>query len=221
MNEASVIQRYADYINSNILQTVDYDKLQASYGTDMAYAKAVLNSLHNAMVKVYGSEHFDDFGGDDGFVMIPGMVRGQKTGNMAVVLLDIDLSSSGEHYGTTFLCGHGVVSQSDIGKSPAADAILKSIGSYDYCYTATIPDDIHVDNSRLPKELKAVLDDFQNHSLDAVVEKPSVLDEIRSEAKTPKNGTPKAAKEKTADKGKTTGKDNKGKSTKKKSEPEH
>ena len=206
MSETSVVQRYADYINENILQSVDYDKLQASYGTDMVYAKGVLNNLHNAMVEVYGSEYFDDFDGDEGFVMIPGVVRGRETGKMAVVLLDIDLSSSGEHWGTTFLCGHGVVSQSEIGKSPAADAILKSIGIYDYCYTAIIPDDIHVAHSKLPKELKAVLNDFQSYRLDSIAKKPSVLEEIRSGAKTPKDSTDKGTKCKSA---------------KKKSEPEH
>ena len=37
MSEASVVQRYADYINENVLNSVDYNKLQASlwHGYDL------------------------------------------------------------------------------------------------------------------------------------------------------------------------------------------
>ncbi len=36
-------------------------------------------------------------------------------------------------------------------------------GTYDYGYTATLTDDIHVDKERLPDVLKEILADFRNH----------------------------------------------------------
>ena len=43
--------------------------------------------------------------------MLPGIIQGKKTGEIAVALLGIDLLSSGEHCQTEILCKYGVVSQ--------------------------------------------------------------------------------------------------------------
>jgi hypothetical protein len=99
-----------------------------------------------------------------------------------------------------------------------SDKVLSEIGAYDYCYTAVIPGDIHVDHSRLPNELKAILKDFRSHK--AVLrsghepisaggdtkgkrprdEKPSVLDEIREGSASGKDAP---AAEKTSTKSKS------------------
>lgn len=166
MSKKSKTDQYVDYINSDILPHIDYARLQKSYDTDMVYAKEILNRLHESMIDVYGCEYFGrDDGDEDGFVVVPGVVRGDESGKLCIVLLDIDLSSSGEHCGTSFLCKHGVVSQSDMAGTPAMKEIRETIGSYDYCYTATIPGDIHADESRLPAELKSFLKDFRNHRI--------------------------------------------------------
>jgi hypothetical protein len=40
---------YVDYLNQKVFPIIDYDRLQASYGTqDKEYAKAVLHLLHQA-----------------------------------------------------------------------------------------------------------------------------------------------------------------------------
>ena len=163
MNEKSTVDRYIDYINDNILPSIDYAELQKSYNMDMAYAKGILNRLHDAMIQVYGSDKLDEYDSDEGFVIIPGVVCGKENKNLCVALLELDLSSSGEHWGTSCLCNQGVVSQNNTGKDPVADKVFREIGAYDYCYTAVIPDDIHVDKSRLPDELKAVLNDFRSY----------------------------------------------------------
>ena len=163
MKETSKTDSYIEYINSHILSRINYSKLQASYDTDMAYAKEVLNSLHMAMVKVYGSEYLDESIADDGFVVIPGIVCSKEAGDIALALLDIDLSSSGEHWGTTFLCKYGVIPQGGENKGPAVNEMLETFGPYDYCYTALIHHDHHVDLEMLPNSLKKVLADFQNH----------------------------------------------------------
>jgi hypothetical protein len=171
MADKSKTDQYVDYINSHILPFIDYYELQASYDTDMAYAKGILNRLHEAMITVYGGERLDEGGGDEGFVVIPGVARGRDSGKICVALLDLDLSSSGEHWGTSFLCKYGVIAQDGIVRVSNNDAVLKSEIAevvstylpYDYCYTASIPDDIHIDKSRLPEEIKAALKDFRNH----------------------------------------------------------
>lgn len=41
---------YVDYINANVLPKIDYERLQADYGTEeKAYAKSVLNALHQGL----------------------------------------------------------------------------------------------------------------------------------------------------------------------------
>jgi len=189
MSEKNKTDQYVEYINKHILPFIDYSKLQDSYNIDMAYAKGVLTRLHEAMVEVYGSDRLNEFDGDEGFVVIPGAVQGKESKNVAIALLDLDLSSSGEHWGTSFLCHYGVVSQSGDMKDPERESVMKEIGSYDYCYTAAISGDIHVDNNRLPEELKDILSDFRNHRAvfqNEREEKPSVLDKIREAEKAQK-----------------------------------
>jgi len=177
MSEKNTTDQYIENINEKVLPFIDYGRLQASYGTDMVYAKGILALLHDEMVKAYGGEYLDEENGDEGFVVIPGVVRGKETGNMALALLDLDLSSSGEHWGTSFLCKYGVISQSGDFESPAGKEIRKLIGNYDYCYTAAIPGDIHIDKAKLPKELKSVLEDFRNHKVELSPPVNAVSDE--------------------------------------------
>jgi hypothetical protein len=167
MNDKSMADKYVDYLNENILPVIDYGKLHTSYGTDMVYAKGVLNVLHEAMVKIYGGERLDCDYLDDGYVVVPGVVRGRESGNVCLALLDLDLSSSGEHWGTDFLCKYGVVTHSK--DSPAGKAMSNHIGVYDYCYTAKIPGDIHVSHAKLPKELQAILHDFRDYTVDSIL----------------------------------------------------
>lgn len=181
MSEKSTVDRYVEHINRHILQSIDYAKLQKSYDTDMVYAKEILNRLHEAMVNAYGHERLDEYAGDeDGFVVIPGIVRGKESGKIGLALLDLDLSSSGEHWGTSFLCEFGVISQTEDKEDHVAKTLSKRFAPYDYCYTATIPGDIHIHEATLPDELKAVLRDFRNN-------KPSVLEGIRETATALKN----------------------------------
>jgi len=183
--------QYIKHINGDILPFIDYAALQASYDTDMIYAKGVLNWLHKAMIAEYGCEHLDENITDDGFVVIPGVVCGRETGKICLALLDLDLSSSGEHWGTAFLCKFSVVKQG--GKQDAAitKAVSADFVPYDYGYTASIPGDIHVDRARLPEAIKSVLSDYRNHSVELIdgklkLKPLSTLDQIRDARKAPK-----------------------------------
>ena len=180
--------RYVDYINSYILPFIDYYKLQYSYSTDMVYAKGILNRLHEAMIKVYGSERLDIDDTEDGFVIIPAVVRGSESKNICIALIQLDLSSSGEHWSTDFLCKYGVISQDGNSVMQNNNKIsmseFKEIKSmyipYDYCYTAAIPCDIHVDRARLPEVLKSVLQDFRNHKAELQFEHEELQGESAS-----------------------------------------
>jgi hypothetical protein len=177
--------RYIRRINIEILPFVDYTELHKSYTSDMEYAKGILNRLHTAMVSCYGGESLDGYGGD-GYVMIPGVVLGRNNGQQCLALLELDLSSSGEHWGTTLLTRYGLVRQENFGVGDAERRdYLKSFIPYDYGYTANLPDDIHIDPDSLPQELKAVLGDFKNHQVAfgsnqkwVKHEKPSALDKL-------------------------------------------
>ena len=128
----------------------------------------MLNELTVATANIYGDvlepEH-----GDDDLVLVPGIVRGRETGQICVALLTLDLSSSGEHWGTDFLTCYGVIPQSpsdDEEIEERAMADLRRFMPYDYGYSVHIPNDIHVDNRKLPKDMKAFLADYSGHSID-------------------------------------------------------
>ena len=64
---------YVDYLNQKVLPTIDYDRLQASYGTQVKdYAKSVLHLLYKAMVQCYGTDCLTE--GVTDYVMVPGVV---------------------------------------------------------------------------------------------------------------------------------------------------
>lgn len=178
MSEKSKPDQYVEYIRSHILPFVDYNELQASYKTDKIYAKGILNRLHEAMVSVYGSETLNEQDGDKGFVVVPGVLCGSKSNDLCIALFTLDLSSSGEHWGTDFLCKYGVISQDGnsavSNNGSVSESEIKEIKSayipYDYCYTATIPCDIHVGEMREQYAIESVLEDFRNHRADLMFE---------------------------------------------------
>lgn len=200
MIEKSTTEQYSDYINENILPFIDYDKLHKSYGTDMVYAKGILNLLHEAMVKIYGDGMLYRDSGKDGFVLIPGVIRGNDNGKISLALLTIDTSSSGEYYGADYLCKFGVISdirednQTEQGKK-IADVLNKIYVPYEYCYTAVLYDDHHIDEEHLSKELKSILKDFHKYKTDLSYpsdmanekdKKPSLLEGIHESEKSVK-----------------------------------
>ena len=160
----SLMNFYVDYINKNVLPKINYDRLQADYETEeKVYAKSVLNALHQGVMEVYGTETFDrDTAG--GYVLLPGVVQSKSTGNLCIALLELDLQSSGEHCATDFLIRYGCISQFE---EELPDKVRKFLhdtyGSYEYGYTATLTDDIHVDKSGLPQAMREVLEDFREY----------------------------------------------------------
>lgn len=155
---------YVDYINANVMTKIDYERLQLDYATEeKAYAKSVLNALHQGVQVVYSTEIFDrDTAG--GYVLLPGVVQSKDTGELCIALLELDLQSSGEHCATDFLIRYGCISQFEQDMPDDVRKFLReTYGAYDYGYTATLNDDIHVDKSRLPPKMREVLEHFKEH----------------------------------------------------------
>jgi len=160
----SKCDKYAEYLNDNVLPNIDFKKLDESYDADMIYAKGVLNRLHKAMIEVYGSECLGEAdGGDEGYVLIPGVLRGINSGKICLALFLLDLSSGAELWETDFLCADGVVSQLDESGAANNTAAYGLYVPYAYCYTADMPSGVHVNKDALPEELKAILKDFRNY----------------------------------------------------------
>lgn len=163
----SKLDRFIDHINAKILPFIDYSELEHSYHTpEKTYAKGILNLLHMAMAEQYGGTKLNcGYDGPEGYAVLPGVIRGKKTGEIAVALLGIDLQSSGEHCETEVLCSYGVVTQGD---SRLPKQVLDEFNAkfipYDYGYTANVSGDIHVSKHEMPDEIKEILDTFQNYN---------------------------------------------------------
>lgn len=146
---------FIDKINQ-ILKTVNFKKLDESCNTeDKSYAKTILDRMHNALVEVYETDCFDWRCGD--FVDIPAVIRGEKSGHISLGLVNLDLQSSGEHWGTFIFTEKGVLDHG--GKlSDGENALLNAeYIPYQYWYTAYLPDDHHVDFDNVPEDVKGII----------------------------------------------------------------
>ena len=156
MTSEELIVEYVEKINKEILQNIDYDKLDSSCNSnDTSYAAKNLKELHQAFVDVYGGENPD--GGID-FVFVPAVLRGRTTKHLGIGMVMLDLSSAGEHYGTSFLTPLGVIDDGDPNISLRdMKYINKKFNIYDYWYTTYIERDHHVDFENVPTPVADIL----------------------------------------------------------------
>ena len=146
------------------------------------------------MVEIYGDDNLSYVDGDEGFVVLPGVVCIKESKQIYLALLELDLTSSGEHWGTYFLCKYGVIVQGQEGYTqPNIIKFLEGVTPYDYRYTAVIPSDFHVQGTT-PKEITDILKDFKNHkiplktslNIPATDNKSSVIEELKGDKTTQK-----------------------------------
>jgi len=158
--------KYIEILNEKILPHIDYDKLAESYDSeDKAYAKGVLKILHDNMTKAYGTDYFDCHG-DEEDVVAPAVIQSKKTGAMALALLDIDLSSSGELCGINIFTEYGLMKVSD---KSIPDTIREKICNryypLNYGYTTDISGDIHDEIAAPTKDIKDFLNSYKQHEV--------------------------------------------------------
>jgi len=158
--------KYIEILNEKILPHIDYSKLAESYESeDKAYAKGVLKILHNIMKVAYGTDYFDCHG-DEEYIVTPAIIQSQKTGTIALALLDIDLSSSGELCGAAFLTEYGIINTSNnSAHETIRDKINERYYPFSYGYTVDISGDIHDDIAAPTKDIKDFLKTYTQHEI--------------------------------------------------------
>lgn len=160
----SKINEYIDTINKEVCPTLNFKALSS----DKEEIKKALYKLTEAFKKVYGTDvitgYMPEIEEEEGFVVVPGLARSTKTGKISVVLLDLDISSSGEHYRTIFFTEHGIITQGDKNLPDNITQIIRNeYIPYSYCYTVSIPEDIHIDTRDIHPDMKKILDEIKTY----------------------------------------------------------
>lgn len=142
-------KRFIEEVN-DILAEVDFTKLDESCnGNQLDYAKSILARMHRSLLKIYETDHFTSACTD--LVDLPAVVKSHNTGRLAIGLVTIDLESSGEHYGTAFFTGRGVLQQGALNLTEEERTYLKEqFIPYDYWYTPYVEGDIHESEHEMP-----------------------------------------------------------------------
>lgn len=137
-----------------ILDRTDLGRLYESCnGRDKSYAQGTLFKLHQEFAKVYGNGSVD-FKVD--FVMMPAILRGRKTGKMALGFVNLDMESQGEHWGSIFLTDRGVINAVGNLSPEVRDYLCGNFVPYDYWYTPLAEHDCHVDFASMPEEVMEI-----------------------------------------------------------------
>lgn len=154
----NLIESYFDKLNREILPGIDFERLDHSCNSpDNSYAAGVLKEMHKAFVEVYGTDKLE-YDGEHEFVCIPAVVRARKTGRLAVGLIDLDLESSDEHWGTRFFSSKGILEQGSERNNEKENAYIReSYIPYDYWYTPKLDGDIHIDPGSAPEAVANLL----------------------------------------------------------------
>lgn len=144
---------YIDKVNKEVIPCIEWIGMRNAYiKQDMTVPSDLLKILHEKFVEVYGSDHIE---GDMGMLTVPGVVRAND-GNTYVALLDIDTSSSGEHWGTTFFTPKGVLCDYSDNKDILNE--IKPFIPYEYWYTPEFEGDCHVDWNKMDDTVVDMLD---------------------------------------------------------------
>lgn len=154
-------QEFIDKINE-ILGKTDFLLLNTSCNTEnTSYAAETLLAMHQAFEEVYGEGYVDE---NYGMVMMPAVVRGRESGIQTLALVTLDLASSGEHWGTTFLTPGGPLVQ---GYAELTEEQKRAIREYyipyDYWYTPLVERDHHVNFTDMPEsvaDIRRLVDEY-------------------------------------------------------------
>ena len=146
---------YLNMVNREVLPGFHWLGLKLAYQNhDYEPVKQLLKKLHDAFLKVHGTDCLDE---SYDFILAPAAIRIRGTGEIYAGLVELDLSSSGEHWDTSFITPCGVFSQSDETLNESQCEYVRSMIPYDYYYTPDIPGDIHVDKQNIPDDIREML----------------------------------------------------------------
>jgi hypothetical protein len=156
---------FIDKVNQEVIPCIEWVGMKNAYERgDMTVPTELLGMLHKKFLEVYGTDHIEP---DDGFVTVPGVVKASD-GKLYPALLDLDASSSGEHWGTTFFTPKGVLC--DQACIPEIKQEVQKLTPYDYWYTVDMQRDHHLDWNFCPNEvidmLEVAVDGCQTEEVD-------------------------------------------------------
>jgi hypothetical protein len=158
MSENNLSELFTRQINDYLLPPIDFAVLDRSCNSeDKSYAMSVLQSLHGVFEDIYGAGPIGETICEDGFIFVPAVLQGSNTGKTALGLALLDLSSSGEHWGTFFFTERGVIEQGSEDTKSDAEYIRENFIPYKYWYTPHIPGDIH-GMGAAPKEIADMIE---------------------------------------------------------------
>lgn len=154
-------QEFINKINE-ILEKTDFKLLNMSCNSEnTSYAAEKLFAMHQAFEEVYGEGYVEE---GYGMVMMPAVIRGRESGIHALALVTLDLESSGEHWGTTFLSPGGPLVQGYVYLTEEQkQAIKEYYVPYDYWYTPLVERDHHVDFTDMPDsvtDIRKMVDEY-------------------------------------------------------------
>jgi hypothetical protein len=148
------LETFMSRLNQDVLKDINFAKLDESYKSeDKTYAKNILRQMHDTFTAVYGKE---SIGYDVPWVYAPAVIVSEKQGTI-LGLVQLDPTSSGEHWGTTFITPLGIVSDNDEEMGLKQLEYCNSIVPYDYYYTINMDCDHHVDWDNCPQEIKEMI----------------------------------------------------------------
>ena len=112
----AMVEAFIHKINMVVIPRIRWDDLNASYSEPgHAYATQVLGEMHQAFERVYGNGAVTEERCGE-HICLPAITRANNTGELCVALVQIDLSSSGEHWDTQFLTEQGILPHPDYRK---------------------------------------------------------------------------------------------------------
>ena len=155
IDSEKLIKDYLNEVNREVLHGFHWLGLKQAYQNhDYEPVKQLLKKLHDAFLRIYGTDRLDE---SYDFILAPAAIRVRSTGEIYAGLVELDLSSSGEHWGTSFITPCGVFNQGDQSHNEQQREYVNSLIPYDYYYTPDIIDDIHVDKENIPDDIREML----------------------------------------------------------------
>ena len=114
-------------LNKDIFPQVSLDKLKVFQDSnDTWYVKSLLKAMHETFCEVFDGDYVNN---DMEFVTVPAVIKGAN-GKLYPALVDLDVSSSGEHYGSSILTPIGMIEHDGSDLPPNQAELLREIPSY-------------------------------------------------------------------------------------------
>lgn len=141
---------FAEYLNREVLSSCDFEGLCKPEAV-----KELLKAMTEKFREIYGTDELTE---DMEFVLIPAIIKPEKCKELFAGIVQLDLTSSGEHYGTDFFTPFGIINPCDENLLAIHRKYLRLMHPYDYFPTIQYPGDIHVNWSKCPKEVWDIID---------------------------------------------------------------